>query len=155
MKEKKQSEELNKFKKQCDEYLNGWKRAKADLVNYKNNVEKRQQEFREFLSADLILDILSVHNHFKESLKHIPNEDKKKDWVIGITHIKSQLDKFLKDRGVLEIKTIGEKFNPEFHEAVGKTKDDNFEPDTVLEECSAGYTMNGKVVVAAKVIVSE
>ena len=155
MKDHKKLEDIKKLTKQCDEYLNGWKLAKANLENYKKNTEKRQQEFREFMAADLVLDILPVHNHFKESLKHIPDNDKKKDWVVGITHIKSQLDKFLKDRGVEEIKTVGEKFNPELHEAVSKRKDKNLESDIILEECSTGYIMNGKVIMAAKVIVSE
>lgn len=151
MKDKK----INELKKQRDEYLNGWKRAKADLENYKKNVEKRQQDFREFISADLILDILPIHNHFKESLKHIPDEDRNKDWVIGITHIKSQLDKFLKDRGVEEMKTVGEKFSPELHEAMSKRKENGVEHGMILEECSTGYVMNGKVVKAAKVVVNS
>ena len=98
---------------------------------------------------------MPIHNHFKESLKHIPDKDKESDWVIGITHIKSQLDKFLKDRGVEEIKTIEEKFNPELHEAVSKRKSYNSKSGVILEEYGAGYIMNGNVIMAAKVVVAE
>ena len=155
MKDSKKLDELKKLKEQAQEYLNGWKRAKADLANYKKDVEKRSAELREFLIADTILEILPIHNNFKRSLEHIPEQDKKQEWVVGITHIKSQLDKLLKDRGVAEIKTINEKFNPELHEAVGKRKAKEQESDVILEECSTGYTMNGKVIMAGKVIVAE
>ncbi|MBU4332406.1 nucleotide exchange factor GrpE [Patescibacteria group bacterium] len=174
MKDSKKLDELKKLKKQCDEYLNGWKRAKADLANYKKDIEKRSQELREFMAADLILDILPIHDHFKKALAHasdvsnvtieqLNNKDKENGkpvneqntWLEGIRHIKSQLDKFLKDRGVEEIKTVGEKFSPEFHEAVSKHQEKGKESDTILKECSAGYTMNGRVIVPAKVIVAE
>ncbi len=155
MKDKKYPDELEKLKKQAEDYLNGWKRAKADLVNYKKDVEKHSTEIREFMAADLILELLPIHNHFKRSFEHIPKEDRKRDWVVGITLIKSQLDKFLQNRGVSEIKTVGEKFNPEFHEAVSKREEQGSQSDIILEECSAGYAVAGKVIVPAKVIVSE
>ena len=155
MKDSKKIDKLEELKEQCNEYLNGWKRAKADLANFKKDTEKRQQEIREFMAADLVLDILPIHDHFKRSLEHIPEEDQKKDWVIGIMHIKSQLDKFLKDRGIEEIKTVGEEFNPELHEAVSNHKSENSESNIITKEVSTGYTMNGKVIQPAKVIVSE
>jgi len=145
----------DKYKKLAQEYLDGWKRAKADLVNYKKEIEKHNSDVREFMAADLILELLPIHDHFKRSLEHIPDEDKKQDWVTGITHIKSQLDKFLKDRGVEEIKTIGEAFNPEFHEAVSKQESDDQESDVIIQEVNSGYTLNGKVIMPAKVIVAE
>lgn len=192
MKDDKKDKDIEKLKEQCGEYLNGWKRAKADLINYKKEVEKRSQELREFMMAGVVLDILPIHDHFKKALSHAPlqeNEKTKKqynpstplgvsnnitieqsdneavniqdvpkeftDWFEGIKHIKSQLDKFLKDRGVAEIKTIGEKFNPELHEAVSKRKVEGTESDIILEEVSSGYKMNGKVIMPAKVVVSE
>jgi len=170
-KDEKTENELGKCKEQAEEYLNGWKRAKADLINYKKDIEKRQQVLRQFLVADTILELLPIHDNFKRAMEHINNvtmkqcnnEDNEsgksinnpKTWFEGIKHIKSQLDKFLKDRGVEEIKTVGEKFNPELHEAIDKRKVEGVEPDIILEESSAGYTIDGKVIVPAKVVVAE
>lgn len=163
MRDKKKPENLEEFKKLCDEYLNGWKRAKADLINFKKDTEKRQQEFNDFIIADIILELLPIHNNFKRALNIVPKNlgdeqiaiSGNKAWLEGIKHVKSQLDKFLENRGVSEIKTIGEKFNPELHEAVGKRKVNGARPDIIVEECSAGYTLNGRVIMAARVIVCE
>ena len=158
-------DELKKLEEQCNEYLNGWKRAKADLANFKKDTEKNQQEFREFATADVILDLLPIHSTFKKAMAHSPNNETMKQcnndcddlgtWINGISHIKSQLDKFLKDRGVEEIKTLGEKFNPELHEAVGQCPAKGTESGIITKECSAGYVMNGKVIMVAKVIIAE
>jgi len=147
--------ELKKLEEQCQEYLNGWKRAKADLANYKKDVEKNQSDFRDFVAADILIELLPIHSHFKKAITHVPEEENDKEWLVGITHIKSQLDKFLADRRVSEIKTHGEKLNPELHEAIGQRKAENTEPDIIIEECSTGYTLNDKVIMPAKVIVAE
>ncbi|NQU77521.1 nucleotide exchange factor GrpE [Candidatus Falkowbacteria bacterium] len=154
MKDKKNRESMDELKKQCQEYLNGWKRAKADLVNYKKEVEKNQSDFRDFVAADILLELLPIHDHFKKALTHVPKKENQ-EWLTGITHIKSQLDKFLQDRGVSEIKTQGEKLNPELHEAIGQRQDKKAEPGVIIEECSTGYVLNGKVIMPAKVIVAE
>ena len=154
-------DELKKLEEQCNEYLNGWKRAKADLANFKKDTEKNQQEFRDFIVSDVILDLLPIHDNFKkalasnylESSSNISNDFKA--WVEGIKHVKTQLDKFLKERGIQEIKTLGEKFNPELHEAVGQCPAKGTESGIITKECSAGYVMNGKVIMVAKVIIAE
>jgi molecular chaperone GrpE len=82
----------------------------------------------------------------------VPEGDK---WAEGISNIKKQFEDLFKSLGIEEIKAVGEKFNPEFHEAVSRQKKEGVEADIVLEEVSGGYLMNGKTIIPAKVIVSE
>lgn len=155
MDEKKLEKELELTKKKAEEYLNGWKRAKADYINFKNESEKRQKEIIEFANAMLLAELIPIFDHFKLALKHIPAEDSKKDWVTGIIHIKKQFEDFLKNLGIIEIKTVGEKFNPEFHEAVSHETKEGFKTDFIFEEVKAGYTLHGKVLAPAKVKVAK
>ena len=60
-----------------------------------------------------------------------------------------------KNIGIEEIKTVGEKFNPELHHAVSKEKVEGKESGTILEEVGAGYKMHDKVIEPAKVKVAE
>ena len=147
--------ELELAKKKAEEHLNGWKRAKADYLNLKKETENRQMELIQFANAALIAQLLPIFDHFKLALQHVPVEQKKADWVVGFFHIKKQFEDFLKQLGIEEIKTVGEKFNPEFHEAVVHDKKEGFEPDMIFEEVKSGYTLHGKVIMPAKVKVAK
>jgi molecular chaperone GrpE len=145
--------EIDELKAKCEEYLNGWKRAKADYLNLKKETEEKQKSFADFANAALLVQILPIYDNFKKALQLLPTEQD--SWVEGIKQIKKQMEDLLKNYGIEEIKTIGEKFDPQLHEAVGKEKKQGMDPDTIISESSSGYLMNGKVLVAAKVIVAE
>ena len=149
-------QKIDDIKKVADEYLDGWKRAKADYLNYKKEVEKRQQEIVEFANARMIADLLPIYENYKMAVKHIPADRAKDDWAVGLVYIQSQFQSFLNNLGIKEVKTVGEKFNPEFHESVASVASENdHPPDTIIEEVQTGYTLHGKVVVPAKVKVTK
>lgn len=155
MKEENLKKELEIISKKAEEYLNGWKRAKADYLNFKKDTEKRQVEIIQFANAALIAEVLPIFDHFKLACQHVPEAQKEVDWVKGFLHIKKQFQDFLKNLGIVEIKTVGEKFNPEFHEAVAHEKKEGFKTDVIFEEVKAGYTLHGKVINPAKVKVAK
>jgi molecular chaperone GrpE len=144
--------ELEACKKQAEEYLNGWKRAKADYINLKKETETASVELAQFVARGMMLKFLPVYDGLKKACAMENSGDK---WAEGILNIKKQFEEVFKSFGVAEIKTVGEKFNPEFHEAISRQKKEGVESDIIIEEVGGGYTMNGKTIIAAKVIVSE
>ena len=148
------NEEIEKLKAQCEEYLNGWKRAKADYVNFKKEMEEKQRSFFDLANAAFIMEVLPIYDNLKKAILVMPAEQNN-SWVEGVKQIKKQFEDILKVYGIEEIKTIGEKFNPEFHEAVNKEKKEGVAADIIISESSSGYLMNGKVLLVAKVIVAE
>ncbi|PIY95581.1 MAG: nucleotide exchange factor GrpE [Candidatus Kerfeldbacteria bacterium CG_4_10_14_0_8_um_filter_42_10] len=146
--------ELEIVQKQAEEYLNGWKRAKADYINFKREAEKKQKELIEFATAGLLLELLPLVDQFKQAFRHLPAEQKDDEWIKGIRHIQSNLNKLIENFGIKEIKTVGEKFNPEQHEAVGEVESDQDE-GTVVEEVKTGFRMHDKVLIPAEVKVSK
>ncbi|MFA6098726.1 MAG: nucleotide exchange factor GrpE [Patescibacteria group bacterium] len=154
--DKKIKEELELARKKMDEYLNGWKRAKADYINLKKETDKKQMELVQFANATLILQLLPVNDNFKLAWQHIPEEHKKNDeWLKGIEQIKKQFSNLLKDLGIEEIKTVGEKFNPELHESVAKEKKENVASGVIISEVKPGYKLYDRVLEPAKVKVAE
>ena len=148
--------ELKIAKEKMEEYLNGWKRAKADYSNLKKEFEKKEKEIVQFANATLILDIMPIYDNFKLAWKHIPEEHKKNnDWLKGIEAIKKQFSDLLKKLGLEEISTEGKKFDPELHEAVAKEKVEGKESGIILEEIKSGYKLYDKVLEPAKVKVAE
>lgn len=148
--------ELEIAQEKMEEYLNGWKRAKADYSNLKKEFEKKEKEIVQFANATLILEIMPIYDNFKLAWKHIPEEHKKgDDWLKGIEIIKKQFAELLKKLGMEEIPTEGEKFDPELHEAVSQEKVEGKKPGTIIEEIKSGYKLYDKVLEPAKVKVAE
>ncbi len=146
---------LTQAESQAEENLNGWKRALADYSNFKKEQEKRQKEIIEFANASAVAEFLPIYSHYKLALKQIPAEAENQDWVKGVEQIQKQFQEVLKNYDIEEIKTVGEKFNPELHEAVAHEEKEGFESDVIFEETQAGYTLGGKVINPAKVKVAK
>ena len=151
--------ELKKKFKECkklrDEYLAGWQRTRADFLNYKKEETERVEKIREFTKNELILKILKILDDFERAKRGIPEELGDSDWLKGFFQIENQFKNFLKEEKVEEIKAIEEKFDPNFHEAVGETEKENIEPGNVVEVLEKGYLLNGRLLRVAKVKVAK
>lgn len=135
-----------------EEYLNGWKRAKAELLNYKKDEAKRFELIIKFSNESLVKELLTVLDSFDLAVNSLEEDSKTQK---GFYLIKSQLEDILKRNGVEKIKIeIGEAFNPEFHEAIASVNSDK-PADTIIEEIESGYILNGKVIRPVRVKISK
>ena len=150
-KESKKKKELKECEKLRDEYLAGWKRTQADFLNYKKEEEERIGELMKYSKEEIILTILPILDNLYIAESKIPEDLKNNESVKGILQIENQILDFLKTQGIEEIKSIREKFNPEFHEAIEIIENKDSESEIVTEEIKKGYIFNGKVIRAAKV----
>ncbi|MDO8676794.1 MAG: nucleotide exchange factor GrpE [Candidatus Azambacteria bacterium] len=137
------------LKKQAQEYLDGWKRAKADYLNLKKEMEAQNREIKEWMSKIMLLPLLSILYGFDKAFDEIPENLKNNLWVNGINGVKKQFEDYLKTQGVEVIKTKGEKFDPMKHEAVESA--DGGESGVIVEEFQKGYLIKGEVLRPAKV----
>jgi molecular chaperone GrpE len=149
---KKKLEEVEKLK---NEYLAGWQRARADFLNYKKEELERLGEMVKYAGENLILKILPILDNFEIAEKKLPENLKNDENVKGILQIKNQILNFLKEQGVEEIKSIGERFDPNFHEVVEEVEAKDKEPGTIVEEIQKGYKINDRLLRPAKVKVSK
>ena len=147
--------QLEKEKARSAELLAGWQRAQADYSNLKKEEEKLGKETVEWANAALLGEIIPVYNHFKLAMAHMPEEAKKEGWAQGVIMIQKQFADFLSKYGISEIKTVGEIFNPEIHEALTHEEKEGCAPDTVFEEIAPGYMLKDKVLLPAKVKVAK
>ena len=144
------NEQKNIKKQKRDKYgelENKYKLALADYQNLLKRTAIEKQEFAKYANENLLYEILPIYDNLKTSLNFSDEEASKNGWLEGIKYVVKQFKDTLEKLGVEEIKTIGEKFNPECMEAIeGKGK-------KVKKEVKAGYKLNGKVIVPAKVVV--
>jgi len=161
--DKKQIEELKKkleeYQKQKNEYLAGWQRDRADFLNYKKEELERIRDILKYGNENLILKILPILDNFEKAEAEVRNmkyeETKHKEVINGLLQIKTQFQDFLKNQGIEEIKTVGEKFDPNFQEVVKEIEKKGVESGIVIEETQKGYILNGKVIRPAKVRVTK
>lgn len=143
--------ELEKCEKKRDEYLAGWKRARADFINYKKGEIERVGELIKFAAAGLILKVLPILDNFDLAEKNLSEDLKKEESIKGFLQIKTQIKDFLEEQGIDEISCLEEKFDPNFHEAVEEVEVKDKESGIIIEEIQKGYKFHGKVIRPNKV----
>ena len=140
---KKIRKELTECRKERDEYLAGWQRAKADFINARKDEEQRREEFIKFSSQELLREIINIADSLELANKHAKNTENEA--------IEKQLNEMLRRHGVTAITSIGEKYNPMMHEALQQEPVQQEEKDDiVLEEYQKGYMIHNRVLRPAK-----
>lgn len=143
------------WQKKAEEYLLGWQRERANFENYKKDEDKRRREAAEFISAALMAEILPFYGQMKIAFKHVPADQEKSGWVVGLKHVQKQFTELLKKHKIEEIKTVGEKFDPNYHEAVASEIKEGFKEGVIFEETAAGYLLDERVLMPARVKVAK
>ena len=130
-------------------------RQMAEFDNYRKRTDKEKKQNYEIGASDFILKILPVVDNFERSLAVENPSDEIKNFLKGYEMIYNQLMQVLQSQGVEVIKTEGEEFDPNFHQAVMTVKDDNFKSNMIVEELQKGYMLKDRVIRASLVKVSE
>ena len=155
--------QLEDAKTKCEEYLNGWKRERADFLNYKKDEMERIGQLAKYANTEIILKIIPILDNIYLAESHVPEELKENSWINGFNQIKNQLCEFLSGEGIEPIEVMGKEFNPSLMEAVGTgeakpafVKDfGEAKSGIVVEETQRGYTLHGKIIRVAKVKISK
>jgi molecular chaperone GrpE len=143
---------LSEAKQKVEEYLDSWKRAQADFINYKRRTEQERLEVGMYANTQLILALLPILDDFERAFVSITPRLAKTDWVDGISLIERKLRTTLEAQGLSPIKSVGETFDPNLHEAVMHI---NGEDGKVVQEMQKGYKLHDKVIRPSKVAVGN
>lgn len=161
---KSENQKCEELKKEIDDYKIGWQRALADYKNLQAETVKRRSEWAQMSEVQILEEFIPVYDHLKMSLAHCHSREggNPDAWVDGVKHVLRQFSEILKNHGVEEIKTVGEKFDPKFHEAVGEETPSSDgasatprETGDIVREIAGGYKVGDKIIRAARVIVSK
>ena len=127
------------------------KRQQAEMDNFRKRQQRRADEAVSAERERLLRLMLPAVDNLTRALKQEPTaEDSLRQ---GVELTRREFDRILTAEGVTRIETVGNEFNPEWHEALA-TVPNQGEPNTVVEEIEAGYKLNDKLLRPAKVIVS-
>ena len=128
------------------------KRVMAEFENFKKRSTKEREGLYNTLVADIIASFLPVIDNLeKASLVKTEDESYKQGVELVLKQFMDVLTKF----NVEEIKTVGEPFDPEVHEAVSSVQDETLGEKIVKEEFRKGYKIGSKVIRHAMVVVAN
>lgn len=144
-----------KLKQEAGEYKIGWQRALADYQNLQKETSARRAEWAQMSEQQILEEFIPVYEHLKMAMSNEQLISEKNPWIDGVKHVLKQFADILKSHGVEEIKTVGEKFDPKYHEAVGHEAVEGSAEDEIVREMSGGFKMRDRVIKAARVIVGK
>jgi molecular chaperone GrpE len=129
-------------------------RLAADFDNYKRRSRQEQLDTVQHASAELIARLLPGMDDLQKALDHTP-EGVDQAWVKGLELSVRKLEEALGAFGLEPIDSVGTRFDPKLHEAIGHEESDEYPEDTVVQELRRGYRMRDRVVRPALVKVAR
>lgn len=151
---KKKSEEIELLEQQIADLTDALQRERADAMNIRRRHEEQVASLKTMVKSSVIKELLPVIDNFERALKHVPQDLVDNEYVKGVQGVVKQFETTLEQMGVQRIKTVGEVFNPELHEAVG-VEDGDGDQEIVSEELQAGYIVGDSVIRHAMVKVTR
>ncbi len=145
--------EVESLKTQLKDQQNKYLYLYAEFENFKKRAIKERSELLKFGHESLSREILQVADNLDRALEHTEKVDA---LVTGIKMVNQQLKDTLGKFGVTPVSSLGQKFDPELQEAVGQEKGTNGQEDgTVVREHQKGYTLHGRLLRPARVVVAS
>jgi molecular chaperone GrpE len=155
--------ERDELRQQVSLLTEALQRERADATTIRRQHEEQLNNLRTVIKASVIRDLLPVIDNFERALKHEPTTElppegaadyqqavlealkKYEDYVNGVRSLVKQFEKTMSRIGVERIKTVGEHFDPKYHEAVSMEEGDGTQ-EIVSEELQAGYQIGEDVI---------
>jgi molecular chaperone GrpE len=148
-------EELLAARKSSDNNLNKLKYMMAEFDNYRKQMEKQIDSKIESGKAELLLKFLSLRDDYLRALEMAKQSKSEAVVIEGLEGILKNFDSLLKSEGVMEIETIGTPFDPNVHDVIGFSHEDEVEENIITKEIRRGYMLNNKVLRPSLVLISR
>ena len=145
--------ETDALKQEVESLKDKMIRHAAEFDNFKKRTAKEREDLYAMAVCDTVEKVLPVKDNLERAISAADGAES--GMLEGVTMILKQLDDVFTALGVEKIKTVGEAFDPELHNAVMHEENEDFGENTVSEELMSGFTCKGKVVRHAMVKVAN
>ncbi len=146
------NQEIQKDNNEYEELNDRYKRLFAEFENYKKRSQKEKESIYGMITGDVVSSMLPVMDNLEKAAEAKSNDTQYQD---GVKLVARQFQEALKSLGLEEIETIGQRFDPEFHEAVSHIEDETKGEQEIVQEYRKGYKIGNKVVRHSMVIVAN
>ncbi len=136
---------LEAEKKRSEEYLAQLKYARADIENLEKRFNRQLEDAKKYANERIMIELIDIVDELELAVKSAASCDSVETLAQGVEMTLKKFTRILENEGVTPLKSVGEPFDPEKHDAVARTEEDVKEI-TIKEEVRKGYTMRGKVI---------
>jgi molecular chaperone GrpE len=130
-------------------------RSQADFENYKKRSAREKDEAIKYANKSLLEKLVSIVDHFELGLEAARGQGEKSPIYAGMTLVLKQLQDFLAENGLQPIEAVGQKFDPNFHEAIAHQPSDTVPEEHVISQTRRGYRFKERLLRPPTVIVSS
>ncbi len=145
--------ELEQAQQEAKDLRDQMLRMQAETDNLRKRLQKEKHDSVQFANERLIKQLIPIFENLDRALKAPDtNVESLKE---GVKLTSDQAHALFKKENVEPIKAVGEPFDPSVHEVLSQMESDDHDENTVIEEYSKGYTMNGRVLLPSRVVTSK
>ncbi len=144
--------ELEKVRTERDSYLDRLARVQAEFENFRKRTAREQQDFREYAAAEAVKSLLPIMDSLDRALA-APSDGG--EFRAGIELISRQFHDALAKLGVEPVKAVGERFDPQYHQALQMVETAEAEDNHVIDELQRGYKIKDRLLRPAMVRVAR
>ena len=148
-------EQLERARKETSEAKEAHLRAVADLENFRRRMVREKDDLRAYAAANVVEELMPVLDNLGFALTAARADNAElKSLADGVEMVSTQFKTALGNHGLKEINPANEAFDPNLHEALSQQPSDDVAEGTVLSVVRVGFTLNGRLLRPASVIVS-
>lgn len=144
---------------QLEETKNNWLRAVAELENFRRRAAREKEEALKYGAVNFARDIVGIVDNIQRALASCPLEENLpaniKSLIEGVGMIGKEVDQAFERHHLKKINSLGEKFDPNVHQAMFEMETIEKEPGTIVEVLQEGYLMHDRLIRAAMVGVAK
>ena len=148
------TDDIEELKRQLAEKNDRLLRALAEADNVRRRAQRDREESMRYAGEALVRDVIPVLDNLDRALDAARATGEAPGVVDGVELIRREFLKVLERHGVTRYSALGQRFDPNHHEAIARVVSVDNEPDTVVGETAAGYSLRGRVIRPAQVAVA-
>lgn len=148
-------QKINELQQLADENEEKYLRLYAEFENYKRRIQKENEINKTYQAQRVLADILPAIDNIERALQIEGDDETFKSLQKGVQMVHESLINALKDNGLEVIKTEGEAFDPNIHQAVVQDDNPDFESGEITQELQKGYKLKDRVLRPSMVKVNQ
>ena len=148
-------DEVARLQADLDRFRDLAMRSQADFDNYKKRCAREKDEAVKYANRDLLERLVAIVDNFELGLSAAREQGEDSPIYSGMTLVLKQLNDFLAENGLQPIEAVGQKFDPNLHEAIAHEPSAKVPEETVIRQVRRGYRFKDRLLRPSTVVVSS
>jgi len=148
-------DEVARLQADLDRFRDLAMRSQADFENYKKRCAREKDEAVKYANRDLLERLVAIADNFELGLNAAREHGEDSPVYSGLSLVLKQLNDFLTESGLEPIEAVGQKFDPNLHEAIAHEPSADFSEETVIRQLRRGYRFKDRLLRPSTVVVSS